>query len=96
MRRAVFVLMLATAVFAGLAPLLEAGCTQECVGDAAADGCAQDACCSCCLHFRVDPPQDSPAAAQVIVSGRLLAPRVHRLSSPDPREILHVPKAIAL
>jgi hypothetical protein len=97
MRRWVVVLMLGLGVFAGLAPILEAiQCEQACVGDSPDGACSQDQCCSCCLHFRVDPPRVS-ITAPVVSSNAAPAARLPRsLPWPDPRDILHVPKPILL
>lgn len=86
MRRAAIVLMLALAAFAGLAPVLEAACAEPCADDAPAP------CCSCCVHFKVDAPRVTPAADGLAASGTQPAPRALRPASPDPRDILHVPK----
>jgi hypothetical protein len=86
MRRSVFVLMLALAAFAGLAPVVEAGCAEQC-----ADG-APDLCCSCCVHFKVDAPESVAAPAPHGCLDASSAPVGVRPSSPDPRDILHVPK----
>jgi hypothetical protein len=90
MRRAVLVLMLALAAFAGLAPALEAGCAEECADD------APDLCCSCCVHFKVDAPRVAAALVDPAVSRPSRAPLAVRPASPDPRDILHVPKTALL
>ena len=86
MRRAVLVLMLALAAFAGLAPVLEAACAEPCADDSPAP------CCSCCVHSKVEAPRVTPSAAVLVRSGAQAAPRVLRPAAPDPRDILHVPK----
>lgn len=86
MRRAVLVLMLALVAFAGLAPVIEAGCVEACADD------APDACCTCCVHLKADTAR---AAASPEAPGRghaAGAPRVASPDSSDPRDILHVPK----
>jgi len=86
MRRAVLVLMLALCAFAGLAPVLEAGCAEACADDAPAP------CCSCCVHFKVDTPRVTAAAIDAAVFRTTGAPGAMRPTAPDPRDILHVPK----
>lgn len=86
MRRAVLVLMLALASFAGLAPVLEAGCAEACTDDAPAP------CCSCCVHFKVDAPGMAAGAIDDPAVRPPAAPQACRPAAPDPRDILHVPK----
>lgn len=88
MRRAALVLMLALAAFAGLAPVLEAACAEACADD------ARD--CSCCVHFKVDAPLVAAALAAPAVSRPSRAPGAAPPTSPDPRDILHVPKTALL
>ena len=87
--------MLTTALAAGLGPLVEAAspCQQECPVEAPEGGCSPDVCCSCCLHFRFDPPRSPIAVAEAPVVGWLRVTDARRLPLPDPREITHVPKA---
>ena len=93
MRRRIFALMLGLIVFAALAPLLEASqCEQSCVGDANDGECSQDLCCSCCVHFRVDPPRAPMTAPGFSVTGSVVMHLLDRPASPAPREVLHVPK----
>jgi hypothetical protein len=67
-------------------------CDEDCSGDGSEGGCALESCCSCCVHSRIDPPgsvsvePDPPQRASPPGLGGI-AP-----SSPDPRDILHVPK----
>jgi hypothetical protein len=84
MRRTAVLLMLVLAAFAGLAPALEAACAEACVDD------APD--CSCCVHFKVDAPRVAAALVDPAVSRSSRAPLAVRPASPDPRDILHVPK----
>jgi len=86
MRGAVLVLMLALTAFAGLAPVLEADCAEACADDAPAP------CCSCCVHFKVDTPRVAAAVIDAAAVGATGAPPAMRPPSPDPRDILHVPK----
>jgi hypothetical protein len=93
MRRSLLALMLGLIVCAALAPLVEAGqCVQSCAGDTEDGACADDLCCSCCVHFRVDPPRAAGSAPGLSVTGRVAAPLFARPSPPGPREVLHVPK----
>ena len=86
MRRAVLVLMLALAAFAGLAPVLEASCAEACADDAPAP------CCSCCVHFKVDTPRVTAAPIDAAAAGATGAPPAMHPAAPAPRDILHVPK----
>jgi hypothetical protein len=86
MRRSVLALMLALCAFAVLAPVLEASCAEQCAPD------APDPCCSCCVHFKVDTPDAAGAAISLVSRGASTAPGSVRPASPDPRDILHVPK----
>jgi hypothetical protein len=90
MRRAAFLLMVVLAAFAGLAPVLEAACAEPCT-----DG-APEPCCSCCVHAKVDAPRGAPASAGLASNGASPAARALRPDAPDPRDILHVPKASLL
>ena len=94
MRRPVFVLMLALCLFAASGLLVEAAdCDQVCAGD---EECSTDVCCSCCVHFRVDPPRACGAALRDVESGPVASRAEPPRSAPDPREVLHVPKAFLL
>jgi hypothetical protein len=65
-RRALFVLMLGLCLFAAAGPLVEAAdCEQVCADD---QDCSTDACCSCCVHFRVDPPRSGGVASCALES----------------------------
>lgn len=86
MRRAVIVLMLALCAFAGLTPVLEAGCAEACPDDAPAT------CCSCCVHFKVDAPGAAAASLEAPPARATGEARATRPAAPDPRDILHVPK----
>jgi len=90
-RRAVCLLVLGLCLFVAFGALVEAeDCEQVCVGD---QECATDVCCSCCVHFRVDRPRACGAAASAMESRPLVARAEAAHSAPDPREVLHVPKA---
>ena len=86
--------MVGAAFVAGLGSVVEvaAPCREECPAGSPQGGCSVDFCCSCCIHFRFDPPASSqnvpenPLAWSVgVVEGR-------RIPLPEPREIAHVPK----
>jgi hypothetical protein len=67
-------------------------CADDCAGDAPDGGCALEACCSCCVHSRVDPP-GSVGIRPAAVAGESVLPALGlALASADPRDILHVPK----
>lgn len=88
MRRTAVLLMLLLAVVAGLAPVLEAACAEACVDD------APD--CSCCVHFKVDAAPGAAVLVDPAVSRSSRGPLSARPPSPDPRDILHVPKTSLL
>lgn len=67
-------------------------CEQDCPGDSADGGCALEACCSCCVHARFDPPDSVRTPPRPAVAGSPAALRSAAVPSPDPRDILHVPK----
>jgi hypothetical protein len=94
MHRLALLVMLSTGLVAGLGPAVEAAapCRQECPVEAPAGGCALDFCCSCCIHFRVDPPGPPRSLPEAVASGWLGVADARRLPLPDPREIAHVPK----
>jgi hypothetical protein len=84
---ALVLLVTAGAIGAGLE-----WCAEDCAGDAPDGSCALEACCSCCVHSRVDPPgsvgiRPAPAPGESVPPLHGLAP-----ASADPRDILHVPK----
>jgi hypothetical protein len=98
MSRFVLLVGLGLLVFVALGPALEAAlpCEQPCPGGDGDGDCSRDLCCSCCVHVRLDGPRPS---------GPLLTePQVHGVPilaagwvpSPEPHEILHVPKLLAL
>jgi hypothetical protein len=67
-------------------------CAEDCAGDGPDGSCALEACCSCCVHSRVDPPratsvEPDPPLADSLPGHAGIVP-----ASPDPRDILHVPK----
>lgn len=86
---ALVLLVAASAAAAGLE-----WCADDCAGDGPDGACALEACCSCCVHSRVDPPLALSLGSE--------APRGELLPSaggpapapPDPRDILHVPKSL--
>ena len=95
MRHAVLLLGLLLMVFATASPLVEAAvsCTQECPNDDPPGGCSSDSCCSCCVHFRTEPPT-SPDRIDLRRAVAAVEPAVPRACSPSPRDILHVPKPV--
>lgn len=69
-------------------------CAGDCAGDGQDGACALEACCSCCVHSRVDPPlavslRSAPPRGELLPSAGGPAP-----APPDPRDILHVPKRL--
>jgi hypothetical protein len=67
-------------------------CDEDCSGDGSDGSCALESCCSCCVHSRIDPPgsvivEPDPPRRESPPGLSGIAP-----SSPDPRDILHVPK----
>jgi len=91
-------LSLATAQTLGVALVLGAhGCQERCADDLddgeCAPGCHD---CSCCQGVRLTTPGEQVACAP-LAPGRTLHPSsTVRLSSAEPREILHVPKPLAV
>jgi hypothetical protein len=93
-RRSLFVLMLGLCLFAAAGPLVEAAdCEQVCADD---QDCSTDACCSCCVHFRVDPPRAGGVASCALESRPVVPGSQPARLAPDPREVLHVPKTVLL
>jgi hypothetical protein len=83
--------MLGLCLFVAFGPLVEAeDCDQLCTGERE---CSTDFSCSCCVHFRVDPPRPCGAAPSAMESRPLVCRAVAPHSAPDPREVLHVPRA---
>jgi hypothetical protein len=82
--------------FAAAGPGVEAivPCLDECPTDDAAGGCSLEMCCSCCVHFRVDPPGKSGLAPELRALARVMAGAAPLGPTADPREILHVPKLL--
>jgi hypothetical protein len=95
--RALRLLGLALLLFAAAGPVLEAlsPCGQECLGDEPAGGCSLELCCSCCVHFRIDPPSACDLPRGLPSLERVVAPGAGPASTADPREIPHVPKTLA-
>lgn len=72
----------------------EIGCTEQCPDDAPDGKCPPNCSyCPCCTHVRLQfveaPTKEAPALVMVPVLERVEAPPL----SPEPGEILHVPKA---
>jgi hypothetical protein len=92
-------LVVALAVFAlgTLAPVVEAlaPCQETCVDDSRDDACASDQCCSCCVHSRIVSPQRLLQVEALAQSSRLTSPAPAAAATADPREILHIPKALS-
>ena len=83
--------MLALALFVGLGAFVDAACAEELqVGPDG--GCSLELCCSCCVHVRIDShvvlALPSPPCAKATLSRSL-----ERKLLPEPREVMHVPKA---
>lgn len=95
--RAVRILMIALCLFAACGPLAEAAsCDQACVTGSDGEECATDLCCSCCVHFRIDPPRLGGAAPHAGDSRPIAAAVEPPQLVSDPREVLHVPKPVPL
>jgi hypothetical protein len=67
-------------------------CDEPCQGDGADGSCALEVCCSCCVHSRFDPPASVRAAPYEPSAGAPEPLSAAARPSPDPRDILHVPK----
>jgi len=76
---------------AGLAVLAAPECTQLCPGEEA-DGSCAPLCsnCACCFHPRLAAGATQISAPPKV--GVILGGRESRVASPNPSEILHVPK----
>jgi hypothetical protein len=95
MRRFTVLLALALALFAALGPVAEVvqACAQECRVDEPDGGCSADLCCSCCVHFRIEPPRVLHVVSAAVQARGFDLPSRARVASPEPGEILHVPKS---
>jgi hypothetical protein len=97
MRRALLVFGLALAALGSLGPALEAiaPCLVECVDEGPSRDCANsDQCCSCCVHPRLVATDVRGDADRLGSSTAVDTIAVTTVPSADPREILHVPKAL--
>ncbi len=96
MFRPLLVLALGLMAFASLAPAVEAAlpCEEACPGEAQDGECSLALCCSCCVHLRMTcpPPAESVGAARRATDVSI--DPLDSADSPDPREILHVPKPL--
>ena len=90
-------LSLTTAQAMGVSLMLGAhGCQERCADDnddgECAPGCHD---CTCCQGVRLTTPGEQVASGPVTPGRTLHPPITIRLSSAEPREILHVPKPLA-
>lgn len=94
MRRALLFMGLVLLTLGTLAPTLEAlaPCSQECVDEGPARDCADDQCCSCCIHLRLVRTDRTTPGEPLSRSSRMQAPGPAFPSPADPLDILHIPK----
>jgi hypothetical protein len=94
MQRAKVILALALIVLMAGSTIGSAAdfCDEQCQGDGADGSCALEVCCSCCVHSRFDPPVSVRAAPRAAIAEALAPMPASTRPSPDPRDILHVPK----
>jgi hypothetical protein len=80
-------LLLAGAAMAGVEL-----CADDCVGDGPDGSCALEVCCSCCVHSRFDTVADNGVPYRQAAAEGAFAALQGTVPSPEPRDILHVPK----